>query len=184
MANTTGNAGTTLTISSKNYSSWSLRGWLLAKLSGLPFEETVMPIDDPGARAIRYRTDRHDLARVSRAIRRPVSVRRKADSRRRDVRAGRDTLRHLRREARSGHRCVRAGNTRAARDAGMDRRRAERSRGNRRTGRRVPGRVSALAGACEAACATSRFVHSTITAFITLFLHGDNQIGVLRQMAV
>ncbi|CAG4920524.1 hypothetical protein R69919_04833 [Paraburkholderia gardini] len=50
MANTTGNAGTTLTISSKNYSSWSLRGWLLAKLSGLPFEETVMPIDDPGAR--------------------------------------------------------------------------------------------------------------------------------------
>lgn len=31
-----------LVISSKNYSSWSLRGWLLARLSGLPFtEETV-----------------------------------------------------------------------------------------------------------------------------------------------
>jgi glutathione S-transferase len=44
-------ANTTLTISSKNYSSWSLRGWLLARLSGLPFEEIVMPIDDPAARA-------------------------------------------------------------------------------------------------------------------------------------
>src|SRR5438874_2474619 len=32
-------AKTTLTISSKNYSSWSLRGWLLAKFSGLEFEE-------------------------------------------------------------------------------------------------------------------------------------------------
>jgi glutathione S-transferase len=41
----------TLTISSKNYSSWSLRGWLLARFSGLPFEETVMPVDDPAARA-------------------------------------------------------------------------------------------------------------------------------------
>ncbi|MGF6595636.1 glutathione S-transferase [Paraburkholderia sp. GAS448] len=44
-------ANTTLTISSKNYSSWSLRGWLLTRLSGLPFEEIVMPIDDPAARA-------------------------------------------------------------------------------------------------------------------------------------
>lgn len=44
-------ANATLTISSKNYSSWSLRGWLLTKFSGLPFEEIVMPIDDPGARA-------------------------------------------------------------------------------------------------------------------------------------
>jgi glutathione S-transferase len=41
----------TLTISSKNYSSWSLRGWLLTQFSGLPFEEFVMPVDDPGARA-------------------------------------------------------------------------------------------------------------------------------------
>jgi glutathione S-transferase len=40
-----------LTISSKNYSSWSLRGWLLAKFSGLPFREEVVPPDDPGARA-------------------------------------------------------------------------------------------------------------------------------------
>ena len=28
-------AKATLTISSKNYSSWSLRGWLLTKFSGL-----------------------------------------------------------------------------------------------------------------------------------------------------
>jgi glutathione S-transferase len=46
-----GMANTTLTISSKNYSSWSLRGWLLTKFSGLPFEEIVMPVDDPSARA-------------------------------------------------------------------------------------------------------------------------------------
>src|SRR6201996_5684692 len=44
-------ANATLTISSKNYSSWSLRGWLITKFSGLPFDEVVMPADDPGARA-------------------------------------------------------------------------------------------------------------------------------------
>jgi len=41
----------TLTISSKNYSSWSLRGWLLCRMSGLPFEERTLPIDDPSTRA-------------------------------------------------------------------------------------------------------------------------------------
>lgn len=41
----------TLTISSKNYSSWSMRGWLLARLAGLPFEEIVIPLDDPAMRA-------------------------------------------------------------------------------------------------------------------------------------
>jgi glutathione S-transferase len=40
-----------LTISSKNYSSWSLRGWLLTKFSGLPFRETAVPPDDPDNRA-------------------------------------------------------------------------------------------------------------------------------------
>jgi glutathione S-transferase len=40
-----------LTISSKNYSSWSLRGWLLARFSGLEFEELVVAPDDPSARA-------------------------------------------------------------------------------------------------------------------------------------
>jgi glutathione S-transferase len=41
----------TLTISSKNYSSWSLRGWLLTRFSGLEFEEIVTAPDDPSARA-------------------------------------------------------------------------------------------------------------------------------------
>ena len=40
-----------LTISSKNYSSWSLRGWLLAKASGLDFAEKVISPDDPAMRA-------------------------------------------------------------------------------------------------------------------------------------
>jgi glutathione S-transferase len=44
-------ATTTLTISSKNYSSWSLRGWLLTRLSGLPFEEKILPPDEPNSRA-------------------------------------------------------------------------------------------------------------------------------------
>src|ERR1700693_4954373 len=43
--------GTFLTISSKNYSSWSLRGWLLCRMAGLDFEEEVVPADDPGNRA-------------------------------------------------------------------------------------------------------------------------------------
>jgi glutathione S-transferase len=41
----------TLTISSKNYSSWCLRGWLLCKMAGLAFEEVKLPSDDAGARA-------------------------------------------------------------------------------------------------------------------------------------
>ncbi|MGE0388436.1 MAG: glutathione S-transferase family protein [Gammaproteobacteria bacterium] len=40
-----------LTITSRNYSSWSLRGWLLARLSGLPFDEVIVPMDDPSVRA-------------------------------------------------------------------------------------------------------------------------------------
>jgi glutathione S-transferase len=44
-------AQATLTISSKNYSSWSLRGWLVTKFSGLPFEEKVIPPDDPDSKA-------------------------------------------------------------------------------------------------------------------------------------
>ncbi|WP_172331371.1 glutathione S-transferase family protein [Mangrovicoccus sp. HB161399] len=43
-------AQATLTISSKNYSSWSLRGWLLCKLAGLDFEEKPVSIDDPDTR--------------------------------------------------------------------------------------------------------------------------------------
>lgn len=40
-----------LTISSKNYSSWSLRGWLICKLAGLDFDAVTVSADDPGARA-------------------------------------------------------------------------------------------------------------------------------------
>jgi glutathione S-transferase len=40
-----------LTISSKNYSSWSLRGWLLARFAGLEFDEQIVSPDDPSARA-------------------------------------------------------------------------------------------------------------------------------------
>jgi glutathione S-transferase len=43
--------GATLTISSKNYSSWSMRGWLLARMSGLEFEEVLVPQEDSAARA-------------------------------------------------------------------------------------------------------------------------------------
>ncbi|GCL61474.1 glutathione S-transferase family protein [Pseudaquabacterium pictum] len=42
---------TTLTLSSKNYSSWSLRGWLLARFAGLDFEEEMVATDDADARA-------------------------------------------------------------------------------------------------------------------------------------
>lgn len=35
----------TLVIGDKNLSSWSLRAWLVAKLSELPFEEVLIPLD-------------------------------------------------------------------------------------------------------------------------------------------
>lgn len=38
-------ARSTLTISSKNYSSFSLRGWLLCKLAGLDVEEELVDLD-------------------------------------------------------------------------------------------------------------------------------------------
>jgi len=44
-------ARTTLTLSSKNYSSWSLRGWLLARFAGLDFDEVMLASDDPTAKA-------------------------------------------------------------------------------------------------------------------------------------
>jgi glutathione S-transferase len=39
-----------LTLSSKNYSSWSLRAWLLCRMAGLPFDEVRVDIDDPDHR--------------------------------------------------------------------------------------------------------------------------------------
>jgi len=41
----------TLLISSKNYSSWSLRGFLLARIARLDFEEKVVDPNDPNTRA-------------------------------------------------------------------------------------------------------------------------------------
>ena len=43
-------AEATLTISSKNYSSWSLRGWLLCRMAGLAFTETPVDLSDNDAR--------------------------------------------------------------------------------------------------------------------------------------
>ena len=40
-----------LTITSKNYGAWALRGWLMARLSGLAFREHVIPPDDPAMKA-------------------------------------------------------------------------------------------------------------------------------------
>ena len=40
-----------LTIASKNYGSWSLRGWLLCKMAGIDFEEQHIGTDDPSTRA-------------------------------------------------------------------------------------------------------------------------------------
>lgn len=44
-------AEASLTISSKNYSSWSLRGFLLCRMAGLDFDERIAPWDDPATRA-------------------------------------------------------------------------------------------------------------------------------------
>jgi glutathione S-transferase len=43
--------GFTLILGNKASSSWSLRGWLLMKLSGAPFEERVIPLFRPGFKA-------------------------------------------------------------------------------------------------------------------------------------
>ena len=40
-----------LTISSKNYGAWALRGWLMARLAGLEFSEAVVSPDDPAMKA-------------------------------------------------------------------------------------------------------------------------------------
>ena len=43
--------GARLTISSRNYSSWSLRAWLFCQLAELDVEVESVSIDDPNARA-------------------------------------------------------------------------------------------------------------------------------------
>jgi glutathione S-transferase len=44
-------AGAKLTISSRNYSSWSLRAWLLCRMAGLEVEVESASMDDADARA-------------------------------------------------------------------------------------------------------------------------------------
>jgi glutathione S-transferase len=41
----------TLVIGNRNYSSWSLRGWLAAKIAGIAFDEIVIPLDEPATKA-------------------------------------------------------------------------------------------------------------------------------------
>ena len=43
--------GATLTISSRNYSSWSLRAWLMCRMAGLDVKVDSVPADDPNNRA-------------------------------------------------------------------------------------------------------------------------------------
>lgn len=40
----------TLTINSRNYGAWSLRGWLLCRMAGLDFTERMVDPDDPATR--------------------------------------------------------------------------------------------------------------------------------------
>ncbi len=42
----------TLYIANKNYSSWSLRAWVLMRELGIPFDETLIPLGDAAVRAV------------------------------------------------------------------------------------------------------------------------------------
>ncbi|WP_421694955.1 glutathione S-transferase family protein [Aestuariivirga sp.] len=41
-----------LVIGNKNYSSWSLRPWMALSMAGIPFRETVIPLDTPETAAL------------------------------------------------------------------------------------------------------------------------------------
>jgi glutathione S-transferase len=41
----------TIVLGNKAYSSWSLRGWLVLKLTGAAFDEVVVPLDRPETKA-------------------------------------------------------------------------------------------------------------------------------------
>ena len=43
--------GCTLIIGNRNYSSWSLRGWLATSLSGIAFETELVRLSEPGSHA-------------------------------------------------------------------------------------------------------------------------------------
>ena len=44
-------SSTVLTLSSRNYGAWALRGWLMAKWAKVPFQENIVSPDDPAMRA-------------------------------------------------------------------------------------------------------------------------------------
>lgn len=44
-------SGYTLVLGNKAYSSWSLRGWLAARLAGIAFEEVMILLHKPGTRS-------------------------------------------------------------------------------------------------------------------------------------
>ncbi|MBC8158955.1 MAG: glutathione S-transferase N-terminal domain-containing protein, partial [Alphaproteobacteria bacterium] len=39
-----------LVIGNRNYSSWSLRGWLALRMTGAPFDEILITLDRPDTR--------------------------------------------------------------------------------------------------------------------------------------
>jgi glutathione S-transferase len=41
----------TLFVGNRNYSSWSLRGWLAARLAGIDFDEQLVRLSEPGSRS-------------------------------------------------------------------------------------------------------------------------------------
>ena len=57
---------TKLVIGNKNYSSWSLRAWLLLKEAGIEFDEHRIPLDLPGTA--------HEIAEFSSAGRVPILI--------------------------------------------------------------------------------------------------------------
>ena len=59
-------AALTLVVGSRNYSSWSLRPWLLLRHLGLPFEERQFHLDTPEFEA--------EIAKISPTRRVPVLV--------------------------------------------------------------------------------------------------------------
>jgi glutathione S-transferase len=55
-----------LVIGNKNYSSWSLRPWMAITMAGIPFRETVIPLDTPDTAGL--------IAQHSQAGRVPVLI--------------------------------------------------------------------------------------------------------------
>src|SRR5260370_42441965 len=44
-------ADITIYLGNRNYSSWSLRPWLVLKQTGAPFDEEVIPLSEPTSRS-------------------------------------------------------------------------------------------------------------------------------------